>query len=182
MRRARRLYSWSTAKKTMCGKTFGVDVLHVVRSKKLAEIFTLGNCGVRVARGNTCMFGHQEHDTVETVHGDEFVSTADIEDLRWLEKLAQEEVRNHDRHHRTRWRKQEANHWQLIRGWCTSTCSRTSKECWQPTAMQTGQAKRRTGGAPVAGFSCTGAARSRAGARHNRSLRFVRVRPSFLLW
>ena len=39
------------------------------------------------------MFGHQERDIVVMVHGDNFVSTA----------------RNHERHHRTRWRKQEAN-------------------------------------------------------------------------
>ena len=31
------------------------------------------------------MFGHQERDVVVMVHGGDFVSTADIEDLRWLE-------------------------------------------------------------------------------------------------
>ena len=36
------------------------------------------NCGSRVTRGNTCMFGHQERDIFVTVLGGDFVSTADI--------------------------------------------------------------------------------------------------------
>ena len=33
------------------------------------------------------MFRHQERDIVVMVHRDDFVSTADIEDLRWLENM-----------------------------------------------------------------------------------------------
>ena len=55
------------------------------------------------------MFGQQECDIVMMVHADDFGSTADIEDLRWLESVLKEKFENHDRHHRTRWRKQEAN-------------------------------------------------------------------------
>ena len=40
----------------------------------------LCHCRFRVTRGNTCMLGHQERDVVVMVRGDDFVSTADIED------------------------------------------------------------------------------------------------------
>ena len=46
------------------------------------------NCGFRVARGNTCIFRRQERDIV--VHGDDFVSTADIVAVRWLESMLKE--------------------------------------------------------------------------------------------
>ena len=52
----------------------------------------LYNCGFRVTRGNTCMFRHQERDIVVMVHRDDFVSTADIEDLRWLENMLKEKL------------------------------------------------------------------------------------------
>ena len=49
----------------------------------------LCSCGFRVTRGNTCMFGHLERDIV-MVHGDDFVSTADVGDQRWLESMLEE--------------------------------------------------------------------------------------------
>ena len=51
------------------------------------------NCGFRVARGNTCILGHQERDNVVMVRGDDLVSTADIEDLRWLESMLKEKFK-----------------------------------------------------------------------------------------
>ena len=36
------------------------------------------------------MFRHQERDIVVMVHRDDFVWTADIEELRWLEKMFKE--------------------------------------------------------------------------------------------
>ena len=44
-----------------------------------------------MTRGNTCLFGHHEHDILVMTHGDDFVSAADIEDLRWLESILKEE-------------------------------------------------------------------------------------------
>ena len=41
-------------------------------------------------RSAACMFRHQERDIVVMVHGDDFVSTADIEDQRWLESMRKE--------------------------------------------------------------------------------------------
>ena len=63
------------------------------------------NCVFRVARGNTCIFRRQERDNVVMVHGDDFVSTADTVDRALVGKHAQGEVRNHNRHCRTRWRR-----------------------------------------------------------------------------
>ena len=50
----------------------------------------LCNYGFIVPRGNTCKFEHQERHIVVMVHGDDFVSTADTGDLRWLERLLKE--------------------------------------------------------------------------------------------
>ena len=36
------------------------------------------------------MFRHQERDIVVMVHGDDFVSTADIQDLRWVDCILKE--------------------------------------------------------------------------------------------
>ena len=46
---------------------------------------------------------------VVLVHGDDFVSTGDSDDLHLGGRHAQGKVGIHDRHHRTRWRKHEAN-------------------------------------------------------------------------
>ena len=71
--------------------TFSVDVRQPVHSKNWQKCHTdlLCNCGFRVFLGHTCMFGHQERDTVVLVHGD-VVSTAGIEDLLWLESMPKE--------------------------------------------------------------------------------------------
>ena len=52
--------------------------------RKCWTVYTdmLCNCGSRVARANMCMCGHQERNIVVMVHGDDFVSTADNEDLQ----------------------------------------------------------------------------------------------------
>ena len=47
------------------------------------------SCGFRVTRGNMCMFGHQERD-IAVRHGDDYLSSADIEDLALAGKHAQE--------------------------------------------------------------------------------------------
>ena len=46
----------------------------------------LRNCRFRVPRGKTCTFGHHARDIVMMVHGGDFVSTADTQDQRWLER------------------------------------------------------------------------------------------------
>ena len=46
-----------------------------------------------MARGNTCILGHQERDNAVMVRGDDFVSTADIEDLRWLKCMLKEKFK-----------------------------------------------------------------------------------------
>ena len=65
-------------------------------ARSAATCFTdlLCSCGFRVSRGNTCIFGHQERDIVVMVHGDDFASTGDIEDLRWLESMIKEKFAN----------------------------------------------------------------------------------------
>ena len=42
-----------------------------------------------MTRRNTCTFGHLERDIV-MVHGDDFVSTAEVGDQRWLESMLEE--------------------------------------------------------------------------------------------
>ena len=61
---------------------FSVDVRHKVCRMKLAQIQRLAvvQLRIRVTRGISCMFEHQESDIVVVVHGDDFLSTADIED------------------------------------------------------------------------------------------------------
>ena len=40
-----------------------------------------------MTRGNRGVVGHQQRDIVVMVHGDDLISTADIEDLRWVESM-----------------------------------------------------------------------------------------------
>ena len=44
-------------------------------------------CGLRAIRGATDTFGHKEREIVFMVHGRDVASTADIEDLCWLESM-----------------------------------------------------------------------------------------------
>jgi hypothetical protein len=46
--------------------------------------------GFRRTRANTCMFRHSERDLDVMVHGDDFMSTGDHEDLIWLQKVLEE--------------------------------------------------------------------------------------------
>ena len=48
------------------------------------------NCGFRLIREKKCTFRQQERNIVVMAHGDDFASTADIEDLRWLESMFKE--------------------------------------------------------------------------------------------
>ena len=84
----------------MCGEpsvsTYGTG--SAARNWQKSYTDLLCNGGFRVTRENTCIFRHKERDIVVMVHGDDCVSTGDI---------AQGEVRDHDRHHRTRGREQE---------------------------------------------------------------------------
>lgn len=50
----------------------------------------LGSWGFLMIRGNTCTLWHLEQDVVVMVHGDDFVSTADMASLRWLEDMHKE--------------------------------------------------------------------------------------------
>ena len=73
----------------MCGKlsVSMCDTRFAVRTWQTRYTDLVCNCGFRVARGNTCTFGHQQRDIVVMVHVDVFVSTAHIEDLRCLFRM-----------------------------------------------------------------------------------------------
>ncbi len=46
----------------------------------------LVNAGFRRSRYNPALHHHKEKDILTMVHGDDFVSSADKENLKWLEK------------------------------------------------------------------------------------------------
>lgn len=50
--------------------------------------------GFKVGRFNPCMYYSPERGMLCLVHGDDFVCVGEAEDLQWLEKAAEGQIRN----------------------------------------------------------------------------------------